>query len=367
MRILLLTLSTTLWLLLASGMVATAQNKKPSDLITPTDLSNLEQAEAQLKSLFNFNFFPEKVYAPIFALDSVKKADSRYTNRMADSLCKADLKYRTDASKDFVRQLVQALKTTNSYYYPFDSLTHNGLSIIHAPDNTFRIITWALPQFKYSGAYTYEYFGAIQMNSPELKLFGLQDKSSEMGSSEMQVCTPNNWFGALYYGITQNVWADTTYYTLFGWDGHNDRSTKKLADVLYFKDNQPLFGAPIFQVVKDGKMSIKNRFVLEFKEGASVTLNYNAEQQKIIFDSLISEDQENTDRKVGNKKKKSGSGNEFTLVPEGQYCGLEFTEGVWHYLPSVLRSSMTSAPVVAPKLGKGRNGSSIKPPKKKKK
>ncbi len=204
------------------------------------------------------------------------------------------------------------------------------------------------------------------MNNPDLQLFGLKDKSAEMGSAEMQTCTADNWFGALYYGITQNVWADTTYYTLFGWDGHNDRSTKKLADVLYFRDGQPIFGAPIFEVVKDGKMAVKKRFVLEFKEGAVVTLNYNPEQQKIVFDSLISEDEENTDRKVGGKKKKSSGGNEFTLVPEGQYCGLEFTEGVWHYLPTVLRSSMATAPVVSPKLGKGRGGG-IKPPKKKKK
>lgn len=338
------------------------QGKTPSEALAPAELASLQQEEAELKALFTFNYFSPKIYDTLISLDSIQRNNQNRVNYLADSICRADTKKRAEASKAFVPKLVNALKTPNSFYYPFDSLKTRGLSVLYATDNSFRIITWSLPQNKYMGTYTYEYYGAIQYNTPELKLTGLTDKSAEMSSPEVKTTSTDEWFGALYYGITQVKHLDTTYYVLFGWDGHNDRSTKKIADVLYFKDGKAQFGAPIFEVPKDGKLAIKKRFILEYKEGAVVSLNFDTQQNMILFDQLTDDE----DGKQGNKKKKT-TGTAFNLVPEGNYSGLQFRDGIWRYVPTVMRTTMLSAPIDKPKLGSGRKAGGSKPPKAKKK
>src|ERR1700751_4413018 len=49
---------------------------------------------------------------------------------------------RFKADSAFTKTLVRALKTTNSFYYPFDSL--QTISTLYAPDSSFRIFTWQL-------------------------------------------------------------------------------------------------------------------------------------------------------------------------------------------------------------------------------
>jgi hypothetical protein len=338
------------------------QGKTAAEAINPADLATLQQEEAKLKALFTFNYFSPKIYDTLLTTDSVQRNDQNRMNRLADSICRADTKLRAEKSKNFVPQLVNALKTPNSFYYTFDSLKVRGLSVLYPSDNSFRIITWAVPQNKYTGTYTYEYYGAIQYNSPELRLTGLTDKSAEMGSPEIKTTDASEWFGALYYGITQVSRLDTTYYVLFGWDGHNDRSTKKLADVLYFDNGKAMFGAPIFEVPKDNKLAIKKRFILEYKEGAVVSLNFDVEQNMIMFDQLTDDE----DAKKSGKKKKT-TGTAFNLVPEGNYSGLQFRDGLWRYLPTVMRSTLQSAPVSSPKLGGGRKAGGFKPNKAKNK
>lgn len=342
---------------------AYGQGKTAAEAITPADLTSLQQQETELKTLFTFNYFSPKIYDTLMSLDSTQRYNQNRINYLADSLCRADAKKRADNSRAYVPKLVQALKTPQSFYYPFDSLKARGMSVLYPPDNSFRIITWALPQNKYTGTYTYEYYGAMQFNSPDLKLIGLTDKSADMPSPDFKIVGADEWFGALYYGITQVTHADTTYYILFGWDGHNERSTKKLADALYFVNGKAQFGAPIFEVPKDNKMTIKKRFVMEYKEGAVVSLNFDTEQNMIMFDQL-SDDEDG--KPSGNKKKKI-SGTAFNLVPEGNYSGLQFRDGVWHYVPTVMRAAMQSAPLVAPRLGEGRKTGGHKPPKTKKK
>lgn len=338
------------------------QGKSAADVLIPTDFSALRQHEADMQKLFTFNYFSPKIYDTLITLDSVQRYNQNRINYLADSICRADTKKRAEASKAFVPKLVQALKTPQSFYYTFDSLKARGMSVLYPPDNSFRIITWAVPQNKYMGTYTYEYYGAIQYNSPELKLTGLVDKSADMPSPDFKVTTSDEWFGALYYNITQVSRLDTTYYILFGWDGHNDRSTKKLADALYFANGKAYFGAPIFEVPKDNKLAIKKRFILEYKEGAVVSLNFDTEQNMILFDQLSDDE----DGKTTNKKKKT-TGTAFNLVPEGNYSGLQFRDGLWRYVPTVMRATLHSAPIVNPVLGEGRKAHKAPKAKKPKK
>ena len=160
--------------------------------------------------------------------------------------------HRLNSNAVAIRNLVATLKTTNSYQYPFDSLK-KYISILNAPDNSFRIFTWAIPLANQ----TYRYFGAIQMNSAELQLVGLQDGSGSMDSPELKDnVPPDQWFGALYYNITLQTVGTKKLYMLFGWDGNNNQSTKKLVNVMVFDEaGKPSFGLPIFQPIDPGVCS----------------------------------------------------------------------------------------------------------------
>ncbi|MGB0840133.1 MAG: hypothetical protein ACPGXL_08335 [Chitinophagales bacterium] len=252
-------------------------------------------------------------------------------------------KQRIAYNDSIIPALVKALRIENSFGYRFDSLPY--LSTIYAPDNSFRIFTWLLKKEREG---TFKYYGAIQMNTPELKLIPLFDKSEAIDIPETQELTNEKWFGVLYYGITQKTYADTTYYTLFGWDGHSMKSNKKIADVLFFRAGKPIFGKPMFEVYKDGDnaITVKSRMILEYKEDATIALNYNPDKDAIIYDFLTPEDD--------GEDAKQAYGKYYAYIPDGTYLGSQFIDGVWKIIPKMFEEALETAPIPEPVLGEGR-------------
>lgn len=283
-------------------------------------------------------------------------------SRMSKSALEND---RFNACYQFVPELVKALKEPGSYAYPFDSL--KGVSIVKPEDDSFRIFTWFVVKGNADNvkSITYKYFGAIQMNNSEkLELIPLDDKSISITAYEEKILSSDEWFGALYYGVHQYNYGGTNYYMLFGWDGNNSMSDKKLADLLYFQDGKARFGAPVFEVLSPitNTKSLKHRLILEFKEGSSISLNYNTDENKIVYDFLAPEDE--TAGQV--------MGAAFTYVPDGTYQGMELNPntGIWEARALVLKGvSMDTAPRPAPVLErkKSSQSGSFMPPKKDKK
>lgn len=260
-----------------------------------------------------------------------------------------DNKARYEISQQIARMLVKALKTENSFYYPFDSIK-NYISIVEPSDQSFKIFSW--PIINITGTFenaneTYEYYGAMQINAPELKLVGLKDKSASMASPQMQSCAPDNWYGCLYYGSTIKEFDGKKYYFLFGWDGNTTRSNRKIADVVTFEGDKPTFGSPVFNVYDDvaNTFKMQHRFFLEYRKSATVNLRYESEQDLIIYDHLSNDDE----KEQGFTQKHS------EMMPDGMYYGFRYENGVWKEVGQVLREYMQSAPVVKPVLGEGRN------------
>ncbi len=79
---------------------------------------------------------------------------------------------RFNSDADLTKALVMALKTPNSFFYPFDSVY---ISTLYAPDSSFRIFTWQIMK----DLTYYRQRGAIQMNTKDgsLKLYPLFDVS----------------------------------------------------------------------------------------------------------------------------------------------------------------------------------------------
>lgn len=252
--------------------------------------------------------------------------------RIADLILDgAEQGIRQDACYEFIRKLVQALKLEGSYNYPFDSLKR--ISILYPDDRSFRIFNWQLPLT--TGKQ--RYFGAIQMADEEvLKLYPLYDYSDNMMHAEDTITDNERWYGALYYRILEVKGKGKKYYTLLGWDGHNMRSNKKIIEILSFtKEGSPLFGAPVFYFGKESELNDISRFIIEYKEDAQVSLNYDTDLQLITFDHLVPQDASTKDLP-------------FTYVPDGSYEAFEWKKGMWRHIENIFTSTMKEAPFPDP-------------------
>jgi hypothetical protein len=218
----------------------------------------------------------------------------------------------------FVRQLKSALAVPNSFAYPFDTLSQR-INIISPDDKAFRIFNWS---FEPNEA-TRRYYGAIQLPGESLKLYGLVDHSAQIqkGASD-SILTGGRWFGALYYRVMPVQTAQGTAYTLFGLNGANTSSNRKVLDVLTLTPSGPVFGAPIFGVRSPDTKAQAVRFVMEYKKGIQAALNWNAELNAIFFDRLESE--------VSDPNRK------YTYVPTGQYDGFRWQDGQWRLVQDLI-------------------------------
>ncbi|WP_316844906.1 hypothetical protein [Pedobacter psychrodurus] len=189
----------------------------------------------------------------------------------------------------FVKTLVEALKTPNSFAFAFDSL--KNISVIQSPDHTFRVLSWYLPL---EGG-SYRYYGAIQMNtkSGPLKLYPLIDQTENL--SDPNIITNNQkWFGARYYEILPVTSGNRMpYYVLLGWKGNTQLTNKKVIEILSFNKDNLSFGAPVF----DGKeLKGKNRVIFEYAKSNAMTLKTDLKAGMIVFDHLASFDPEIKDK-----------------------------------------------------------------------
>jgi len=223
---------------------------------------------------------------------------------------------RFRADSQFIRSLVRVLKLPYSFYHPFDSL--QTISRLYAPDSSFRIFTW---QFKKDNL-LYLQEGPIQMNQPDgsLKLFPLFDASMFTAKPNDSVRTRSNWIGAIYYRIIEKTWQGKNYYTLLGFDDYSESSNKKWMEVLTFTpEGEPRFGGPYFSFQEDSvRKPTQYRFNIEYKKEAGTRFNYDPSLDLVVFDELISENNE--------PEKKD------TYVPDGDFEAFQWKNGKWVHI-----------------------------------
>jgi hypothetical protein len=256
----------------------------------------------------------------------ISKADLKILNQKEDSIRALSVKIiqginaddRFTADSNFTRALVRALKTPNSFHYPFESL--QTVSILYSPDSVFRIFTWQLV----INENVIRQHGAIQMKTYDgsLKLFPLIDKSDVTTKVADTIGNNFGWIGAIYYKIIQKKSANQNYYTLLGFDENNIRSSRKIIEVLNFMNDEPIFGGRYFSYEEDSLFkSSQSRFILEYKKEAGPRLTYDKELDMIVVEHLVSESKE------PNKK--------WTLIGDGDYEGFKWKNGKWVHVEKI--------------------------------
>lgn len=256
-------------------------------------------------------------------------ADSMYTAFIPDM--------RPAYCEQFVRKLVKALKIPNSYNYPFDRLK-GKINIIYPEDKSFRVFNWVVT----SSEIARRYYGAIQMPGEQLKLYPLLDYSAEVTKNEEDTVLSNTrWYGCLYYRIITHEVNGKPMYTMFGLNEASTLSNKKIMDPMVFGDKGPVFGAPIFSIGshKYPGQPIK-RFVLEYKKGVQVGLNWDDDLKAVYFDKLVSQ--------INDPNRK------YTFVPSGDYDGFKWSDEMWQLVHELITIQVL-------KNGEAPTGAPIKP------
>ncbi len=274
---------------------------------------------------------------------------------------------RKEKCFEFIPALVNYLKQPNSYQIDLGYL--DNISVLTAPDNSFRILTWNVEEtISNTGEYKsykstedlfanqlkYSYYGAIQMNAETLKLFPLSDKSEDIKNPEDLILDNENWYGAVYYAIQQFSLNGENCYALCGWDGNTGISEKKIIDILSFKNEKAIFGMPIIEVIRDGQGGIKNRYVLEYRAGSGVSMNWDEKRNMFIFDFIEAPDEESR-------------GIYPTYIPDGTYNGLKYENNMWRYVERVYEGNNISPDQLFQDRQQKLQDSNIKKSKKKKK
>ena len=250
----------------------------------------------------------------------ISTADNKFLLAKEDSLKTVALKIiegrnpsdRFFADSAFTRIFVRALRTKNSFYYPFDSIIN--ISKLSAPDSSFKIFTWQL----IINENTIRQHGAIQMKTEDgsFKIFPLIDRSDITVNQTDTIADNKGWMGAVYYKIIEKEYKGRKFYTLLGFDENNIKSDKKIMDVLEFVNGAPVFGDKIFVFENSNNYQKEMaRYILEYKKEAAARLTFDADLDAIVFDELTSES--NTPTK------------KWTLVPDGEYNGFLWKNGKW--------------------------------------
>ena len=182
------------------------------------------------------------------------------------------------ANEKFLDFWEPVLDESKSIKYPFDSL--KTVSILTSKDNKVRLINWVIPQD--NGRYRYQAIVQYFNYQNKYKVAYLEAIEEELREPEKIKLQNNQWIGALYYQLETIKRGKRKYYILFGWDGNDERSNKKIVDVITISRSLT-FGAPIFKIGKKPQ----NRFIIEYKEDASASMKYNVKEKRILFTNLI--------------------------------------------------------------------------------
>jgi hypothetical protein len=242
--------------------------------------------------------------------------------QMVDVAAQLSATRYNDAAQDsldakLVAMLGSALKKSDSFEYPFDSLKTN-ISIVTSADGRLRIFTW----FSVSDAGDYHYSGYMQYNDKQaraVRLFALNDCSDNMEKIDNLTLTPQNWYGMVYYDIVENKSHDGMIYTLLGWDGCGLYTTRKIVEPMFFTDKgQPRFGK---MMVKVGRKKSK-RLVFEYNKRATMMIQYDSQLGYIVMDHLSVMGSQDTD-------------NPMFFVPDMSYDALKFEDDMWIYVPKI--------------------------------
>jgi hypothetical protein len=223
---------------------------------------------------------------------------------------------RSDSLAEAMRQtLISSFEDVDVFDHPFKSLSFCTLT---SKDHHIRLFNWNLPYR--DGSHKYFCFVLIWNNeSKNYVWYELEDALNEPEKIESRFLSIDKWLGALYYDIIpmgSKGRSDT--YTLIGWDGKDNLTTRKIIDAITITGEKIRLGAGIFEYDGD----THKRIVLEYSNEVSASVKYYPKKDCIVMDHL-------------SPKNPMMTGIYADYGPDGTYCLFTLKKGKWHYMDEI--------------------------------
>lgn len=232
--------------------------------------------------------------------------DSLMVNQLKALFAEKNDRLKDSIADAVVPRFAEFLKTKSPASFSFKDIANLG--VIESPDGAFRI-------YCYNIIYrdgTSRHFGYVQRaKEGGFEVTILTDRRSDIKNPNFERLNPDRWYGALYYQIIPFKSNGTTYYVLLGNSYNNLFTTRKVADILQFRTSGIQLGAPLFF---DGKRKAF-RVIFEYSARVSMTLKYFPDIKYIVFDHLVSMEQNSSDLQF--------------FGPDGSQDGFILDDGSW--------------------------------------
>jgi len=144
---------------------------------------------------------------------------------------------------------------------------------------TFVVITWNYETLAREQVYS---GFVIFKDEGELVWTELIQDHSESINDESRSYRSDDWTGCIYYDMVITHDEYTPVYTLLGWDGADGKVTRKVIETLIVSNGILRIGVPFLE----SESGLKKRHVLEFSDILQVTLAFDNNGQRIVFDHL---------------------------------------------------------------------------------
>jgi hypothetical protein len=191
-------------------------------------------------------------------------------------------KDKEEKNKVFKQYLFETIQMKNAMNYSFARLSTVGT--VSSEDGVIRMFNWNIEQDDQTQKY-YCYILRYDERKKNYVVSELVDNSFMIPARPEEILEATDWYGALYYKIIPFSKGNKQMYTLLGYDANTSMSNIKLIDVLSFSGNNPRLGSPVFKM----QTETLKRVFFEHSEKAYMSLKYEKEYERIIYDHLSPE------------------------------------------------------------------------------
>ena len=192
---------------------------------------------------------------------------------------------RVQANAEFLMFMRDALNHPKSFVTEFDTIPM--IADLRSGDGYFRMINWNLPFNDQTNRY-YCFVQYFDKKENIHKVIELKRGYRNLEGEHRKIFSEKDWYGALYYNIIPSKASGKKKrkraYMLLGWDGQDQYSSLKVIDVLSITKRGLKFGADIFDYPYESKIK---RFIIKYKADASVSMNYDKQKKRIVFNHLV--------------------------------------------------------------------------------
>lgn len=253
-------------------------------------------------------------------------------------LSKAGSEESGDSLSNAMREaFIQAFSYPETFEYPFEKLKFCTLI---SPDKKIRLFNWNQPMP--DGTHKYYCFVLVrEKKSDDYFWIELKELRQEQDKIENKFLTQDKWLGALYYEIIpmeKKGRGDT--YTLLGWDGKDNLTTRKIIDAMTITGKKIRLGATIFSTDD----TVRKRYILEYSNEVSASVKYYPKKMCIVMDHL-------------SPRNPLMTGVFADYGPDGSYHLFMLKKGKWEYIDNIDISEFSEGdnkPFYDPRPGRRR-------------